>query len=258
MCWVSLCLWLFKIVVRILSANCLYDTPTWVFNMHIKLHLPKVELLVTPQPTKNLLSHLPGCSRKTPRVMLYSSLSLSPQALYQRFLLILILLPKCVTKSLSSSHHCCYLPVQSPSFLLWTTALVFWPVSMLPHASAKQQESSFKGCPPPFKVISLFEVMSWFSTVVKLKSWPLYPESQSPLDPGPLPLWPQLLQLSLITVLQNPWLSGSLSKPARQPKGPLPSQNGISSSPQAELLLAFRTDSLDKFLMEIFPEHLIR
>ena len=28
-----------------------------------------------------------------------------------------------------------------------------------------------------------------------------------PLDPGPLPLWPQLLQLSLITVLQNPWLS---------------------------------------------------
>ena len=129
MCWVSLCLWLFKIVVWILSANCLYDTPTWVFNMHIKLHLPKVELLVTPQPTKNLLSHLPGCSRKTPRVILNSLLSLSPQPICWQFLL--ILLPKCVTECLSSPHHCCYLPVHSPSFLFWTTAQVFWPVSML-------------------------------------------------------------------------------------------------------------------------------
>lgn len=207
MCCISLWPWLFKTVVWILGANCLCDTPTWVFNKHIKVHLPKVELLVTPQPTKNLLSHLRGCSRKTPRVILNSWLSLSPQPMCRQ--LLLILLPKCVTESLGSPHHCCCLPVQSPSFLFWTTARVFWPISMLlcDLCSTKQQESSFKGCPPPVKVISLFEVMCWFSTVVKLKSWPLYPELQSPLDPGLLPLWPQLLQLSLITVLWNPWLS---------------------------------------------------
>lgn len=227
---------------------------------HLQLHLPKVELLVTPQPTKNLLSHLPGCSRKTPRVILNYSLSLSPQPICRQFLL--ILLPKCVTKSLASPHHCCCLPVHSPSFLFWTAALVFWLVSMLPHDlfSTKQHESSFKGCPPPFKVISLFEVMSWSSTVVKLKSWPLYPESQSPLDPGLLPLWPQLLQLSLITVLWNPWLSVPwVSQPVNL-RTLSQARNGISSSSCAELLLAFRTDTFrtDKFLMEIFPEHLVR
>lgn len=131
---------------------------------------------------------------------------------------LLILLPKRVTKCLASPHRCCDLPVQSPSFFFWIAAPVFWPVSLLPCdlCSTKQQESPFKGCPPPCKVISLSEVVSWFSTVVKLKSWPLYPEWQSPLDAAPLPLWPQLRQLCLLTVLC------SLSKPARQPKGPLP------------------------------------
>ena len=172
MCWVSLCPWLFKIVVWILGASCLYGTPTWVFNKHLKLHLPKVELLVTPQPTKNLLSHLPGCSRKIPRVILNSCLSLSPQPICRQ--LLLILLPKCVTDSLGSPHHCCCLLVQSPPFLFWTAARVFWPVSMLPRdlCSTKQRESSFKGFSPPLKVITLFEVMSWSSTAVKLKSWP--------------------------------------------------------------------------------------
>lgn len=153
-----------------LGASCLYDAPTWVFNKHLKLHLPKAELLVTPQPTETLLSHIPGCSRKTPRVILNSSLCLSPQPICWQFLL--ILLPKHVTECLASPHHCCDLPVQSPSFFFWTAAPVFWPVSVLPRdlCSTKQQESSFKGCPPPCKVISLFEVVSWFSTVVKLKS----------------------------------------------------------------------------------------
>ena len=223
MCWVSLCLWLFKIVVWILGASCLYDTPTWVFNKHLKLHLPKVELLVTPQPTKNLLSHLPGCSRKIPRVILNSCLSLSPQPICRQ--LLLILLPKCVTDSLGSPHHCCCLLVQSPPFLFWTAARVFWPVSMLPRdlCSTKQRESSFKGFSPPLKVITLFEVMSWSSTAVKLKSWPLYPESQSPLDPGLLPVLSELLKLSHHSALE-PWAFCFLSKSARQPKGLPPSQ----------------------------------
>ena len=85
MCWLSLCPWLFDIVVWMLGANCLYDTPTWVFNKHFKLHFLKAELLVTPQPTETLLSHLPGCSRKAPRVILNSSLSLSPQPICQQF-----------------------------------------------------------------------------------------------------------------------------------------------------------------------------
>lgn len=96
---------------------------------------------------------------------------------------------------------------------------------MLPRdlCSTKQQESSFKGLLPPLKGISLFEVVSWSSTVVKLKSWPLYPESQSPLDPELLPVWPQLLKLSHHSALE-PRAFCSLSKSARQPEGLRPSQ----------------------------------
>ena len=113
MCWLSLCPWLFDIVVWMLCANCLYDTPTWVFKKHFKLHLPKAELLVTPQPTETLLSHLPGCLRKAPRVTLNSLLSLSPQPICQQFYwycfqnvsLNVWPLPVAAVTSLSSHRH---------------------------------------------------------------------------------------------------------------------------------------------------------
>ena len=110
-----------KTVVWTLNASCLDDTPTWIFNKHLRLNLPKVELLVTPHPANGSPFYLVAQE-------MFQELSsilcfLSPHASLSAFLLTLLL--KCVPNSLTSPHHCCYLPVQSPSSLICTIALVF-------------------------------------------------------------------------------------------------------------------------------------
>lgn len=93
-----------------LNASCLHDTPTGMFNKHLKLRFPH-----SPQITSSqlFLEHEAPISLVVQaEVVSNSLLSLYPEAICQHFLLTLFL--NISLNHWTSLHHCCHLLVQIP------------------------------------------------------------------------------------------------------------------------------------------------